>query len=75
MIRVTGTWSEDGGACVNSSRPTTRSDVLIESGIGFLASAGQVLTGRNVGKSTMISGGITYQFGLWNKSTTETINN
>lgn len=46
-----------------------------QSGIGFLASAGQVLTGRNVGKSLMISGGITYQFGLWNKSTTETINN
>ena len=28
------------------------------------ASAGQVLSGRNVGQSTMFSGGITYQFGL-----------
>ncbi len=46
-----------------------------DSGFGFLASAGQVLTGRNVGKSMVFSGGITYQFGLWNKGEQKVINN
>lgn len=45
------------------------------SGLGFLVSAGQTLTGRNVGKATMLSAGITYQFGLWNKAEPEIINN
>lgn len=44
-------------------------------GLGLIASYSQVLTGRNVGKSTMLSGGITYVFGLWNKAETETIEN
>lgn len=34
-------------------------------GLSVLASASQVLTGRNVGQSTVLSGGITYQFGVW----------
>ncbi|MEO5905938.1 MAG: transporter [Saprospiraceae bacterium] len=46
-----------------------------DTGLGFVASASQVLTGRNVGKSTMFSGGITYFFGLWNKTETEVIDN
>ena len=44
---------------------------LGNTGLGFIASAGQVLTGRNVGKSTMFSGGITYQFGLWKEKAPE----
>jgi hypothetical protein len=46
-----------------------------DTGLGLIASYSQVLTGRNVGKATMISGGITYVFGLWNKSETEVIDN
>ncbi len=34
-------------------------------GLGLLASGGYILTGRNVGQSLMISGGLTYQFGVW----------
>jgi hypothetical protein len=34
-------------------------------GLGVLASGGYVLTGRNVGQSTIITGGVTYQFGIW----------
>ena len=34
-------------------------------GLGVLASGNYVLTGRNVGQSTAITGGITYQFGIW----------
>jgi hypothetical protein len=34
-------------------------------GLGVLVSGGQVLSGRNVGQSRVISGGITYQFGIW----------
>ena len=36
-------------------------------GLGVVAQYNHVLTGRNVGQSTAISGGITYQFGLWDK--------
>jgi hypothetical protein len=36
-------------------------------GFGIVAQLNQVLTGRNVGMSTAFTGGITYQFGLWNK--------
>ncbi|NUN99120.1 MAG: transporter [Saprospiraceae bacterium] len=34
-------------------------------GLGVVASGGYVLTGRNVGQSLALSGGITYQFGIW----------
>lgn len=34
-------------------------------GLGVVAAGNYILTGRNVGQSTMITGGITYQFGLW----------
>ncbi|MDX1941367.1 MAG: transporter [Saprospiraceae bacterium] len=34
-------------------------------GLGVLANGSYILTGRNVGQSTMITGGITYQFGIW----------
>lgn len=34
-------------------------------GLGLLASGGYVLSGRNVGQSLAISGGVTYQFGIW----------
>lgn len=34
-------------------------------GLGVLANYGTVLSGRNVGQSTTISGGVTYQFGVW----------
>ena len=44
-------------------------------GLGVLASYGKVLTGRNVGKSSMFSAGLTYQFGLWNKGEEEIIEN
>jgi hypothetical protein len=37
-------------------------------------SAGNVLNGRNVGRSTMFSGGFTYQFGLGNPKETKTGN-
>lgn len=33
--------------------------------ISFIASGSQVLTGRNMGQSTVFSGGVTYQFGIW----------
>lgn len=46
-----------------------------QSGLGVLASYGQVLSGRNVGKASTITAGITYQFPLWNKNETETIDN
>nr|MDQ3017483.1 transporter [Bacteroidota bacterium] len=46
-----------------------------KSGLGVLGSAHQVLTGRNVGKSTSFTAGLTYQFGLWNQQETELINN
>lgn len=46
-----------------------------DTGLGFIASASKVLTGRNVGKSTTLSAGITYVFGLWNKEETEVIDN
>lgn len=35
-------------------------------GLGIVGQWNQVLTGRNVGQSTAITAGITYQFGLWN---------
>lgn len=35
-------------------------------GLGIVAQGGKVLTGRNVGQSTMYTAGLTYQFGLWN---------
>jgi hypothetical protein len=34
-------------------------------GLGVVASGGYILTGRNVGQSLMLNGGITYQFGIW----------
>lgn len=34
-------------------------------GLGVLANGSYVLTGRNVGQSTVLTGGITYQFGIW----------
>jgi hypothetical protein len=34
-------------------------------GFGIVGSAASVLTGRNVGKSTMFTAGLTYQFGLF----------
>jgi hypothetical protein len=37
------------------------------SGLGIVGQWIQVLTGRNVGQSTAITAGLTYQFGLWNK--------
>jgi len=44
-------------------------------GFGFIVGAIQILTGRNVGKATVFSGGITYQFALWNKGEEEIIEN
>ncbi|MBK7872013.1 MAG: transporter [Saprospiraceae bacterium] len=34
-------------------------------GLGILANGNYILTGRNVGQSTALTGGITYQFGIW----------
>lgn len=34
-------------------------------GLAVLANGNYILTGRNVGQSTMITGGVTYQFGVW----------
>lgn len=34
-------------------------------GLGIVANANYILTGRNVGQSTAYTGGITYQFGVW----------
>ena len=48
---------------------------IYNDGFGLLGSIQQVLTGRNVGKSLMYSVGLTYQFGLWNKTETEVITN
>jgi hypothetical protein len=42
-------------------------------GFGFLASFNQTLTGRNVGKSTMYSAGLTYFFPVWKVNQTESI--
>jgi len=44
-------------------------------GFGFVASASHVLTGRNVGQSTVYSGGLTYFFPLWKNEQTESISN
>lgn len=44
-------------------------------GFSVVASARQILTGRNVGKSTIYSGGLTYFFPLWKSGQTETITN
>ncbi|MEO5673430.1 MAG: transporter [Chitinophagales bacterium] len=38
------------------------------SGLAVNAYAGQVLTGRNVGKSLVLQGGISYFFSIWNRS-------
>jgi hypothetical protein len=35
-------------------------------GLGIVAQGSQVLTGRNFGEATVFTGGLTYQFGLWN---------
>jgi hypothetical protein len=44
-------------------------------GLGVVGQWSQVLTGRNVGQSTAITAGITYQFGLWNaEKAPETMN-
>ncbi len=48
---------------------------IYNNGFGLIGSIQQVLTGRNVGKSLMYSAGLTYQFGLWNKTETEVITN
>jgi hypothetical protein len=37
-------------------------------GLGIVGQWSQVLTGRNVGQSTAITAGLTYQFGLWGKT-------
>lgn len=34
-------------------------------GLSIMASAGQVLSGRNVGQSSVFTGGLAYQFGIW----------
>lgn len=34
-------------------------------GLGVLASGGYIISGRNVGQSTVFAGGVTYQFGIW----------
>jgi len=34
-------------------------------GLGVIASGGYVLSGRNVGQSTILNAGVTYQFGIW----------
>jgi hypothetical protein len=34
-------------------------------GLGVIASGNYILTGRNVGQSTQLTGGLTYQFGVW----------
>ena len=44
-------------------------------GFGFVLSANKVLTGRNVGKSTIFSGGLTYFFPVWKNQQTESIEN
>jgi len=44
-------------------------------GFGFVLSAHQVLTGRNVGKSTAYSAGVTYFFPVWKTDETEPIEN
>ena|SRR5258706_3080403 len=44
-------------------------------GFGFIVSANQVLTGMNVGKSTVFSGGLTYFFPVWKANQTESISN
>jgi len=36
--------------------------------LSVLASASQVISGRNFGQSSIYTGGLTYQFGIWNKS-------
>ncbi len=41
-------------------------------GLGIIAQANKILTGRNVGQSNMITAGLTYQFGLWNTSSSAT---
>lgn len=44
-------------------------------GLGIIAQYQTILTGRNIGQSSAITGGISYQFGLWNtEKATETIN-
>jgi hypothetical protein len=44
-------------------------------GFSVIASAKQVQTGRNVGKSTIYSGGLTYFFPVWKSGQEETITN
>ncbi len=44
-------------------------------GLGIIAQGNQVLTGRNIGMSTALTAGISYQFGLWNKHEMETPSN
>lgn len=34
-------------------------------GFSVMASGGYVLSGRNMGQSTILAGGVTYQFGVW----------
>ncbi|HJW28401.1 MAG TPA: hypothetical protein VJ508_04025, partial [Saprospiraceae bacterium] len=44
-------------------------------GFGIFVTGNQILTGRNVGESMVISGGLTYQFPLWNKPAAEESSN
>jgi hypothetical protein len=37
-------------------------------GMGVIVQGSKILTGRNVGQSTVITAGLTYQFGLWGSS-------
>ncbi|MBK8405894.1 MAG: transporter [Saprospiraceae bacterium] len=42
-------------------------------GLSIIGSGNFVLEGRNVGQSTIYSGGVAYQFGLWNKQSNNSI--
>jgi hypothetical protein len=43
-------------------------------GLSVIANGGYVISGRNVGQSTYFTGGLAYQFGLWNTANASTIN-
>ncbi len=42
---------------------------LLTKGLAVHLNTGYVLAGSNIGKATMITGGVSYQFQLWNRST------
>lgn len=45
---------------------------LLTKGLALHVNTGYVLAGSNIGKATMISGGVSYQFQLWNRNSTST---